>query len=210
MDRKKIENIIREELIRERTGGNLAQMVAGTVDKLVGAWRETKHGMSDYVLDQASQDLKRGVLSTFALINKKVDRGQYDDVDKQRDTGAGEFAAGALEEKEKSAVVHKSTSKGHKYTGRAFKGKSEKEREKTINTAKQTMREMIKEIVLQVLKEEAPPGREDQVKGLKKHIGDDIPKTYVDKETGERKESNPYALAWAQHNKSGKPSKEKK
>ena len=40
--------------------------------------------------------------------------------------------------------------------------------------------------------EEAPPGREKQVKALKKKFG----------------KSGAYALAWAQHNKHGKPSKE--
>ena len=40
--------------------------------------------------------------------------------------------------------------------------------------------------------EEAPPGREKQVKALKKEFG----------------KSGAYALAWAQHNKHGKPSKE--
>ena len=167
MDRKKLEEIIREELQNERTGGGLAQMVAGTVDKLVGAWRETKHGVSDYVLDQAGNDLKRGVLSTFALINKKVDRGQYSDVQGQKTIPPGELKTGHLEE-------------------------------------------MIRNVLAAAIAEEAPPGREDQVKGLKKHIGKDIPKTYTDKKTGEKKESNPYALAWAQHNKTGKPSKEKK
>lgn len=51
------------------------------------------------------------------------------------------------------------------------------------------------------VEEVAPPGREKQVKGIKKHMKKgDIPKTYVDK-TGKRKESNPWALAWAQYNK---------
>ena len=40
--------------------------------------------------------------------------------------------------------------------------------------------------------EETPPGREKQVKALKK----ELPKTYVDKKTGERKESSPWAVAW--------------
>jgi hypothetical protein len=41
--------------------------------------------------------------------------------------------------------------------------------------------------------EKAPPGREDQVKALKKKFKD---------------KSAPYAIAWAQHNKHGKPKKE--
>jgi hypothetical protein len=41
--------------------------------------------------------------------------------------------------------------------------------------------------------EEAPPGREKQVKALKKEFPDD--------------EGAPYAIAWAQHNKNGKPKK---
>tara|TARA_B100000497_G_C7454602_1_gene281459 strand:+ start:180 stop:521 length:342 start_codon:yes stop_codon:yes gene_type:complete len=40
--------------------------------------------------------------------------------------------------------------------------------------------------------EKAPPGREHQVKSLKKKFG----------------KSGAYALAWAQHNKHGKPTKE--
>ena len=42
------------------------------------------------------------------------------------------------------------------------------------------------------IEEEAPPGREHQVKALKKKFG----------------KSGAYALAWAQHNKHGKPKKE--
>ena len=56
--------------------------------------------------------------------------------------------------------------------------------------------------------EVAPPHREKQVKGLKKHMKKgDVPKTYIDKKTGKRKESNPWALAWAQHKKHGAPKK---
>ena len=43
------------------------------------------------------------------------------------------------------------------------------------------------------VKEKAPPGREDQVKALKKKFKD---------------KSAPYAIAWAQHNKHGKPKNE--
>ncbi len=55
------------------------------------------------------------------------------------------------------------------------------------------------------MNEDAPPGREKQVKSLKKAISrGDIPKTY--KANG-RKETNPWAIAWAQHKKHGKPGK---
>ena len=59
--------------------------------------------------------------------------------------------------------------------------------------------------------EVSPPARKNQVKGIKKHMAqkkgkDKIPKTYVDKKTGERKKTNPWALAWAQYDKYGKPS----
>jgi hypothetical protein len=59
--------------------------------------------------------------------------------------------------------------------------------------------------------EVSPPARKNQVKGIKKHMAqgkgkDKIPKTYVDKKTGKRKETNPWALAWAQYDKYGKPS----
>ena len=55
-------------------------------------------------------------------------------------------------------------------------------------------------------KEVAPPGREKQVKGLKKAIKKgEINKTYVDKKTGKRMKANPFALAWAQYDKHGKP-----
>lgn len=43
------------------------------------------------------------------------------------------------------------------------------------------------------LDEVSPPGREDQVKTLK----GELPATYKDKETGETKESNPWAVAWS-------------
>lgn len=46
------------------------------------------------------------------------------------------------------------------------------------------------------LKEETPPGREDQVKKLKK----ELPATYTDS-SGKTKESNPWAVAWASYNK---------
>ena len=36
---------------------------------------------------------------------------------------------------------------------------------------------------------------------------DKIPKTYVDKKTGKRKETNPWALAWGQYDKYGVPSR---
>ena len=59
------------------------------------------------------------------------------------------------------------------------------------------------------MKEVAPPGREKQVKGLKKAIKkSEIDKTYIDKKTGKRKKANPYALAYAQANKYGKPKSE--
>ena len=51
-----------------------------------------------------------------------------------------------------------------------------------------------------------------EVKGIKKHMSqkkgkDKIAKTYVDKKTGKRKETNPWALAWAQYDKYGVPSR---
>ena len=49
------------------------------------------------------------------------------------------------------------------------------------------------EAMLKGKNEEAPPGREKQVKALKKEFPDD--------------EGAPYAIAWAQHNKHGKPKK---
>ncbi|MFW9949937.1 MAG: hypothetical protein ACFFKA_07420 [Candidatus Thorarchaeota archaeon] len=35
MNRKKLEKIIREEIVNERADGRLAQIIAGTVDKLI-------------------------------------------------------------------------------------------------------------------------------------------------------------------------------
>ena len=62
--------------------------------------------------------------------------------------------------------------------------------------------------------EVSPPDRKFQVKGIKKHLGQKgkkgIPKTYVDKKTGKRKESNPWAMAWGQYDKYGVPSKDEK
>ena len=59
--------------------------------------------------------------------------------------------------------------------------------------------------------EVSPPDRKHQVKGIKKHLGQKgkkgIPKTYVDKKTGKRKETNPWALAWGQYDKYGVPSR---
>ena len=60
--------------------------------------------------------------------------------------------------------------------------------------------------------EVSPPDRKHQVKGIKKHMSqkkgkDKIPKTYVDKKTGKRKKTNPWALAWAQYDKYGVPSR---
>ena len=62
------------------------------------------------------------------------------------------------------------------------------------------------------VKEVSPPDRKHQVKGIKKHMAqkkgkDKIPKTYIDKKTGKRKKTNPWALAWAQYDKYGVPSR---
>ena len=58
--------------------------------------------------------------------------------------------------------------------------------------------------------EVSPPARRHQAHGIKKHIGKKgkkgIPKTYVNKKTGKREKTNPFALAWAQYDKYGKPS----
>ena len=55
--------------------------------------------------------------------------------------------------------------------------------------------------------EVSPPARRHQAHGIKKDIAKgEIPKTYVDKKTGKRKKTNPFALAWAQYDKYGKPS----
>jgi len=67
----------------------------------------------------------------------------------------------------------------------------------------------------QARNEVSPPDRKHQVKGIKKHMSqkkgkDKIAKTYVDKKTGKRKETNPWALAWAQYDKYGVPSQIKK
>ena len=63
-----------------------------------------------------------------------------------------------------------------------------------------------------VRNEVSPPDRKHQVKGIKKHMKqkkgkDKIAKTYIDKKTGKRKETNPWALAWAQYDKYGVPSR---
>ena len=56
--------------------------------------------------------------------------------------------------------------------------------------------------------EVSPPDRKHQVKGIKKYMKKgDIPKTYVDKKTGKRKKTNPWALAWAQYDKYGVPAR---
>lgn len=48
------------------------------------------------------------------------------------------------------------------------------------------------------IEEVTPPGREKQVKTLKKSL----PKTYTDPKTGKKKESSPYAVSWASYKKS--------
>lgn len=51
------------------------------------------------------------------------------------------------------------------------------------------------------LYETTPPGHEKQVKGIKKALKrGEVPQTYVDKKTGEKKKTNPWAMAWASHN----------
>tara|TARA_R110000851_G_scaffold302598_3_gene459463 strand:+ start:12508 stop:12777 length:270 start_codon:yes stop_codon:yes gene_type:complete len=58
--------------------------------------------------------------------------------------------------------------------------------------------------------EDAPPARKHQVKGIAKDIKKgEIAKTYIDKKTGKRKKTNPYAISWAQSEKYGKPSGKK-
>ena len=64
----------------------------------------------------------------------------------------------------------------------------------------------------EAIKEVSPPDRKHQEKGIKKHMSqkkgkDKIAKTYVDKKTGKRKKTNPWALAWAQYDKYGVPSR---
>jgi len=51
------------------------------------------------------------------------------------------------------------------------------------------------------IKEVTPPGKEDMVLALKKKIkSGEVPKTYIDKKTGKRKKTNPWAIAWASEN----------
>lgn len=51
------------------------------------------------------------------------------------------------------------------------------------------------------LYEATPPGHEKQVKGIKNALKHgEIPQTYVDKKTGKRKKTNPWAIAWSSHN----------
>ena len=73
---------------------------------------------------------------------------------------------------------------------------SKKKEKVTINPkmeSKEARRKsLINELRQKHLQEKAPPGREDQVKALKSKVGKD----------------GAYAIAWAQHNKHGKPSKE--
>lgn len=58
-----------------------------------------------------------------------------------------------------------------------------------MKITRQRIQEIIREELARVV-EEAPPGREDQVKALKGKV------------------DNPYAVAWSQHNKHGKPQNE--
>lgn len=53
-----------------------------------------------------------------------------------------------------------------------------------------------------VIKEKTAPGKEGMVKGIKKSISrGDTPKTYKDKNSGERKETNPWSIAQSAYNK---------
>ena len=74
---------------------------------------------------------------------------------------------------------------------------SNKKEKVTINPKMESKemkrKSLINELRQKHLQEKAPPGREDQVKSLKSKVGKD----------------GAYAIAWAQHNKHGKPSKEK-
>ena len=73
---------------------------------------------------------------------------------------------------------------------------SNKKEKVTINPKMESKemkrKSLINELRQKHLQEKAPPGREDQVKALKSKVGKD----------------SAYAIAWAQHNKHGKPSKE--
>ena len=63
------------------------------------------------------------------------------------------------------------------------------------------LRGMIREMFESSIVEGAPPGREKQVKGIKKRLKrGDIPKTYTDR-SGKQRKSNPWAMAWAQESK---------
>jgi hypothetical protein len=71
-----------------------------------------------------------------------------------------------------------------------------------IEYFKNLNKEQLSEIVKEALNEVTPPGYEKNVKGIKKSIKrGDTPKTYTDKETGETKETSPWAIAWSQKNK---------
>jgi len=69
---------------------------------------------------------------------------------------------------------------------------SKKRKERVKKFIKRTKEEKKKQ-----KNEVAPPGKEDMVLALKKKIkSGDMPKTYVDKKTGKRKKTNPWAIAW--------------
>lgn len=81
MSSKKVE----KELLNEQ----LAQKIASAVGKLVSFWRQSKAqaGASDFVLDQASSALKRSIMSSFADVNRRLDRKKFSDVEKQKTGG---------------------------------------------------------------------------------------------------------------------------
>ena len=66
------------------------------------------------------------------------------------------------------------------------------------NIIKEEINNLLGNLSEEELNEVTPPGREDQVKKLKQ----ELPKTYTDK-SGRKKESNPWAVAWASYNKEG-------
>jgi len=115
-------------------------------------------------------------------------------------------------------IVFKGSAKKARSTAKALKGKGEQVY--VINSPKAKVGQKAyhkKGYGLKIefdasIPEVSPPDRKHQVKGIKKHMAqkkgkDKIPKTYVDKKTGKRKKTNPWALAWAQYDKYGVPSR---
>ena len=106
MKLEEIKKIIQEELDAEiqetyltEVSSEVAKKIRHASMQLANFWKKAKmrEGVQEFVLDQGVTELLRGILSTFASINKKVDRGEYGEVANSKTHAAGDVATGHME-----------------------------------------------------------------------------------------------------------------